>query len=360
MQTTDVTLYSPRVLVVGCGGLGGIVTASLLESPASANGGAITALTTNEGIAAAVNAQGFRVRGVDGAKTVVGRAVTHVPEGSAPFDWIILATQPTQVEEAARSVLPYLAADGAMVCLQNGLCEDRIAPFVGKERVVGAVVAWGAAMTEPGVYDRTSSGGFTVGRFDGRDDERLTKLATLLEPIGPVTVTKNLAGARWSKLAINSFISTLGTIGGDTLGALMLHRFVRRYGLEIMTEAVKVARKEKINLEKVSGTIDLEWMALTDGERAATGSPGLLAKHSMLLAVGARYRRLRSSMLAAIERGRPPSVDFLNGELVSRGKLHGVPTPFNAAAQETVHAIASGKLKPGLSTLQELSRRMTA
>ncbi|MEO6574905.1 MAG: 2-dehydropantoate 2-reductase, partial [Polyangiaceae bacterium] len=158
MQTTDVTLYSPRVLVVGCGGLGGIVTASLLESPASTNDGAITALTTNEGIAAAVNEQGFRVRGVDGAKTVVGRAITKVPEGSAPFDWIILATQPTQVEDAARGILPFLAADGAVVCLQNGLCEERLAPIVGKDRVVGAVVSWGAAMTEPGLYDRTSSG----------------------------------------------------------------------------------------------------------------------------------------------------------------------------------------------------------
>jgi 2-dehydropantoate 2-reductase len=350
---------SPRVLVVGCGGLGGIVTATLLESQSKGSEGAVTALTTNDAIAAAVNEHGFRVRGVDGVKTVAGRAVTRMPEGSAPFDWIILATQPTQVEEAARSALPFLAADGTMVCLQNGLCEERIAPIVGAERVVGAVVAWGAAMTEPGVYDRTSSGGFTIGRFDGRDDERLTKLATLLEPVGPVTITRNLAGARWSKLAINSFISTLGTIGGDTLGALMLHRFVRRLGLEIMTEAVKVARKEKIQLEKVAGTIDLEWMALTDGERAASGSPGLLAKHSMLLAVGARYRRLRSSMLAAIERGRPPSVDFLNGELVARGKNHGVPTPFNTAAQETVHAIAAGKSKPSLATLQDLSRRLT-
>ena len=39
--------------------------------------------------------------------------------------------------------------------------------------------------------------------------------------------------------------------------------------------------------------IDLEWFALDADERLASGSPGLLAKHTALLAVGARYRRLR-------------------------------------------------------------------
>ena len=36
-------------------------------------------------------------------------------------------------------------------------------------------------------------------------------------------------------------------------------------------------------------------------------------------AVGLRYRRMRSSMLAAIERKRTPAIDFLNGEVVIRG-----------------------------------------
>ena len=31
-----------------------------------------------------------------------------------------------------------------MVCLQNGLCELRVAEVVGRERTLGAVVSWGA------------------------------------------------------------------------------------------------------------------------------------------------------------------------------------------------------------------------
>ncbi|WP_394826177.1 ketopantoate reductase family protein [Pendulispora albinea] len=348
-----------RVLVVGCGGLGGIVTASLLEHGRASQEGHVdvVAFSRNRAVARAVAERGFVLRGVEGARAVEGRVVDALGPDTAPFDWIILAVQPTQVEEAARSVVSHLAEGGAMVCLQNGLCEERVAQIAGPERVLGAVVAWGGSMVEPGVYDRTAAGGFTVGRIDGKDDERLAKLALLLEPIGPVTVTSNLAGARWSKLAINCAISTLGTLGGKALGPLMLHRFVRRLALEVVTEAVEVARAEKIRLEKVSGTLDIDWIALTDAERHMSGSPGLVAKHGMLLAVGARYRRMRSSMLAAIERGQEPPVDFLNGEITRRGRKHGISTPFNHEACNMVHAIAAGTMKSGLSTLEELARR---
>src|SRR4051794_23139557 len=48
----------PRLLVVGCGGIGGIIAAHLFEQ-----GHDVTALTTNALIADSVNSHGFRVRG---------------------------------------------------------------------------------------------------------------------------------------------------------------------------------------------------------------------------------------------------------------------------------------------------------
>ncbi len=352
----------PRILVVGCGGIGGVISATLHEHIASGDAGfELVSLTTNVGIAETVQKNGFRMRDADGERTTRGSIVTAVGENER-FDWIFLATQPPQVEEAARSVMHTLAPNGAMVCFQNGVCEPRIerlfaakADASARDRVVGAVVAWGASMPEPGLYERTSEGGFTVGRMDGADDERLAGLATILEPVGAVNVTKNLAGARWSKLAINCAISTLGTLGGARLGALMTHRMVRRLALEIMTEVVAVARAERVRLEKVSGTIDLDWIALTPAERRSRGSASLVAKHSMLLAVGARYRRMRSSMLAAIERGRTPAVDFLNGEVVDRGVVHGIPTPVNAEAQRLVHALAKREVTAGIDLVRRLA-----
>jgi 2-dehydropantoate 2-reductase len=176
----------------------------------------------------------------------------------------------------------------------------------------------------------------------------------LLEVIGPVELTENLLGARWSKLALNCAISSLGTIGGDRLGALIGVRRYRRLALDVFTEVVAVARAEGVRLEKVAGTLDLDWIALTEAERRASGSAGLTAKHALLLAVGLRYRRLRSSMLAAIERGRAPAIDFLNGEITTRATRHGLAAPVNARVVALVHDLASGRAGPSRELLDRL------
>ncbi len=336
-----------RFLVMGCGGIGGITTGSLLAA-----GHEVRAYSTNGAIADAVAQRGFQLRDDGLTRAIPGTVDREVPAG--PFDVVLLATQPPQVEEAARAAVGALADDGMMICLQNGLCEERVAKIAGPSRTVGAVVAWGAAMLEPGVYDRTANGGFTLGRLDGAHDDRLLTLAAALEAIGPVDLTDNLRGKRWSKLALNCAISSLGTLGGDRLGALTPQRFVRRLALEIMTEVTAIARLEGVRLEKVSGTLDLDWIALTDEERRASAAPGLVAKHALLLAVGFRYRRMRSSMLAAIERGRPPAVDFLNGEIVERARHHRIAVPVNAAVRDAVWAMSRGELRPGMDTLRAI------
>ncbi|MCG8420555.1 MAG: 2-dehydropantoate 2-reductase [Proteobacteria bacterium] len=337
-----------RILVVGCGGIGGIVTSYLAEVGAD-----VTAVTTNEQIAEAVREHGFRLRGDGEVRAVRGRIAVGVPDGD-PYDFVLLATQPPSVEEAARTALPHLAKDGNMVVLQNGLCEERVARIAGDDRVIGAIVAWGASMTSPGVYDRTSAGGFTIGRLRGASDRAVRTLAGLFEAIGPVSVTENLIGARWSKLALNCGISSLGTIAGKRLGALIRSRRARRLGLEIVSEAVAVARREGVTLEKVAGTIDLDWITLSGADRRRRGSAGLTAKHALLLAVGMRYRRLRSSMLSAIERGRTPAINFLNGEVVERAGRHDVAVPVNQLVVDTVHAIARGERASSMKLIYEL------
>jgi 2-dehydropantoate 2-reductase len=333
----------PRIVVMGAGGLGGIVAATLTEV-----GAAVTAVSTNPAIREAVDGAGFRVLD-DGDERAVRGAIAAAPEGR--YDLCILATQPPSVEAAARTVLPHLADDAQVVVLQNGLCEDRVAAIVGAHRVIGAIVTWGASMPEPGRYERTAHGGFALGRLSGELDDDLRRVGELLEAVGPVALTPNLRGARWSKLALNCAVSALGTIAGERLGPLVRVRRYRRLALEIMTEAVAVARAEGVALEKVAGTLDLAWIALSEADRAASASVSLTAKHMLLLAVGLRYRKLRSSMLAAIERQRAPAIDFLNGEVVARGARLGIATPVNARIVDTVWAIARGTLRSSRATL---------
>jgi 2-dehydropantoate 2-reductase len=352
---------SPRFLVMGCGGIGGVLAGCLAHA-----GHHVTVVTTNEGLYESITQRGLRVVGEgvvpalrEGLKPNANFAVSHgVPTSPNGFDYIVLATQPPQVEEAARTAQAALAGNGTMICLQNGLCEERIAAIVGQERVVGAVVAWGASMVEPGMYERTAPGGFTLGRITTDPNAVLGSehdaLVHAFSAVGPVETTLNLRGKRWSKLALNCAISSLGTLGGDRLGVLLQHRFVRRLALEIMTEVVEVSRRERVRLEKVAGTIDLDWIALDAVERVRAASPGLVAKHALLLAVGFRYRRMRSSMLSAIERGKPPAVDFLNGEVVKRARHWGMRVPVNENVHRAVWSLAEGKTKPGLDVLHAL------
>jgi len=336
----------PRILVMGAGGIGGIVAATLTEV-----GAAVTAVSTNPAIRAAVDTAGYRLTD-DGEERVIRGVIAPAPKAS--YDLCILATQPPNVEEAARTALPHLAGDARVVVLPNGLCEERVASIVGAERVIGGIVAWGASMPSPGRYERTAHGGFSLGRLAGELDDDIRRVAELLEAIGPVTLTRNLRGARWSKLALNCAVSALGTIAGDRLGPLVRVRRYRRLALEIMTEAVAVARAEGVVLEKVAGTLDLAWVALSEADKAASASVSLTAKHALLLAVGLRYRRMRSSMLAAIERQRTPAIDFLNGEIVARGPRHGIATPINARIVETVWEIAKGQLTSSRETLDHV------
>jgi 2-dehydropantoate 2-reductase len=336
----------PKILVMGAGGIGGIVAATLTEI-----GAAVTAVTTNPAIQTAVDTAGYRVTD-DGEERAVRGWISPRPEGS--YDLCILATQPPNVEDAALTALPHLAEDARVVVLQNGLCEERVASIVGAERVIGAIVAWGAAMPAPGRYERTAHGGFALGQLSGEIDDDVRRVAELFEAIGPVTLTRNLRGARWSKLALNCAVSALGTIAGERLGPLVRVRRYRRLALEIMTEAVAVAKAEGVQLEKVAGTLDLAWVALTSADKARAASVSLTAKHALLLAVGLRYRRMRSSMLAAIERKRTPAIDFLNGEVVSRGETHGTATPINARIVDTVWSIAEGRLASSRQTLDSV------
>ncbi len=340
------------MLLLGCGGIGGTLAAHL-----TASGADVCVVTRSTAVAEAVSRHGFRVTGVgaEGAgRAIPGRVEVGIPAGAGPFDFAFLATQPPDLDVAARQALAHLAPDGRLVTFPNGLPEERVARVVGDPtRVLGAIVGFGASHPEPGVFERTSRGGFAIGRLDGQPDPALPVLAALLAPIAPVQVTENLRGARWSKLAINAAVSSLGTLGGDRLGVLLRQRLVRRLALEVITEVVEVARREGVRLQPISGTIDLDWLALTAKERSGP-SVSLFAKHAILVMVGFHYRRLRSSMLAALERGQVPPVAFLNGEVTTRADTHGIDARINRVVAERILALPPGAQRPGHERLVSL------
>jgi 2-dehydropantoate 2-reductase len=323
-------------------------------------GADVTPIVGNPKIAQALATHGYRVRELDGTEWAVPctRApLLHASEADAPFDLVFVATQSTTMEAALTDARDKIGAGAAVVTCQNGLPEERAAAIVG-ERVIGCVVGWGASMVEPGLYKRTSKGVLTFGKpTPGAPDPQ--PIAELCEAASPTVVVDDLAGVRWSKLAINCVTTTLGAIGGVPLGKLLSHRPIRRIALEVFAEVAAVAQAAGVKVQPVGGTLEIDKIAISDAERALHfGSPSLAYKHSVLLAVGFKYRRLRSSMLYALERGRPPEIDFLNGEIVRRGAALGVPTPVNAALVEAVRAIEARRQRSAIATLRAIHERV--
>jgi 2-dehydropantoate 2-reductase len=348
----------PRIAVVGTGGIGGVVAEGLTRA-----GHAVTAVTGNAAIAEALNRDGYRVTDVDDrVHTTPVSAPARVEAGAqdGPFELCVVTTKATTLREALQKISPRLAPGAPVVVCQNGLPEGIAAEVMGPGRVVGAVVIFGASMLAPGVYERTSKGGFKLGH-DGVPGPALQPVAQVLSAVSPAVVETNFAGARWSKLAINCATSTLGAIGGDRLGALLRRRFVRRLVLELWTEVVAVGHAQGVHFLPVAGA-HFDKLTLSPAERRHTfGSPALAAKHAVIMAVGMKYRRQRSSMLIALERGRTPEIDYLNGEVVRRGRALGVPTPVNARLVAAVMDIVDGRETSSLLHLRrvhdELMRR---
>ncbi len=326
-----------RLLLMGCGSVGGVIAGGLLRA-----GHDLTIVTHNDEITQAINTEGLRLTTPEGQWTVPASAHTQLDEDSmGPFDAICLAMKATKVEQAAHDVCDSLSPGGYVVTLQNGVVEDRVSKILGREKVVGALVGWGATMHVPGVYEMTSRGELIVGELDGELSPRVQQLKATLDAAAPTTISTNIYGALWSKLAINCFVTALGAVTGQLLGEMLRERAIRRLALSITSEVIDVAQAQGVSLEPVGGTLDLQRLYLSPERRA--GGFGLdLIKHAIMLIVGLKFRHVKSSMLQSLERGRRPEIDFMNGYVVERGQAEGVPTPVNAALTALVREIGAG------------------
>jgi len=344
---------------MGSGGIGGTIAAKLC-----AKGVDVTVITRNPDIADKINAEGLRATYDQERHTVhptASAATDGIADAPTPtFTLCIIAVPPSSAEKALEDALPWLTEDAPVLCCPNGLIEERLAEKISSDRIVGGIVSFAASMHGPGEVEQTSTGGITLGRLPEAKratDPTLDHIEALFQDCFPIHRTANLRGSRWSKLALNCGVSSLGTVGGDTLGVLMRHRMVRRMMLETITEAVEVAHAEDVELVKVAGTLNLNWLALGRWERRRRGSAKLVAKHTLLLLAGAPYRNMRSSMLRGLERGRKPPADYLNGEITSRASKHNLDAPVNSALQNALVALGEGQEKPSLELLREVYKQ---
>jgi 2-dehydropantoate 2-reductase len=317
-----------KFLVVGAGAIGGI-TAALLKK----NGIDVEIVCKYEEYAKLISGKGLDVSGVLGEFSVVIPAYASVSRISEQKDIILLATKANDMLEVSESIGKILKPDGYLIPMQNGICDDDLAPVVGRKRLIGCVTGWGATMESMGKLTMTSKGDFIIGYPERRCDDLLSEIAEILSLVVPARTTDNITGHKYSKLIINSCITSLGVICGLYLGNMLLKRKARNIFIEIIREAVEVAEKMNVKLEVFGGRLD--FIKFSDGKNLFSD----LHRHLFLLIIGYKYRKLKSSSLQSIERGKQSEIDFLNGYIVKNAGMYGVKVPVNIAIVNMIHQI---------------------
>lgn len=317
-----------KFLVIGAGAVGGI-TAALLRK----NGINVEIVCKHADYASLISETGISVTGACGDFTVKIPAVASVSQVKEEKDIVLLAIKATDIMEVARSIDVILKKDGFLISLQNGICEDDLASILGKQRVIGCVTGWGATMKSMGKLDMTSKGDFILGYPDRDPDDFLLSIAEILSFVVPVKTTGNIMGHKYSKLIVNSCITSLGAICGLYLGKMLLIRKVRRIFIEIIREAVEVARNMNIKIEVFGGKLD--FIKFIKGKGVISD----FRRHLLIMIIGYKYQKLKSSSLQSLERGKPTEIDYLNGYIIMIGDKFGVPVPVNTIIVNMIHQI---------------------
>lgn len=316
-----------RSIVLGAGAIGGVVGGLL------ARAGREVVLVARGPHLAALRDRGLRVDTPDGSFVVNPPTLaTGEPFAWRPDDAVLLATKTQDADAALRA----LAAppDVPVLCLTNGVEAERIALRHARDVYGGCVFLPGTHL-EPGVVQVWAApvpGTLDIGRYPdgtGEHGDALVGelLAAGLDSVLRPTIMKwkrgkllanlaNGAEALCGPTARTSSLATLAKTEGRACFAAA--------GLSCITETEAVSRQ-------VPG-------------RPIAGATRTGGSTWQSLARGA----------SALE------TDYLNGEIVLLGRLHGVPTPINLALQRLAAQAARDRLLPGSLSLADLEARVAA
>jgi len=321
-----------RICVIGPGAIGGVVAAVLTRE-----GYPCHLVAKYPELAQKISSKGIEVEGACGNFTIKLPSVARPKELSGTFDYVLIATKAYALVDVATEMLPFLHDNSRVVSMQNGICGEMLAAVVGIHRTVGCVVGFGGTMHEPGKLEMTSGGELIIGNWMREPDKELEQLAPILNHVVETRITGEIFQELYSKLIINSCITTLGVICGQTLGEMLVKRKARNLFIEVIREAVAVADAMDIKVPPgAAGKLDYY-------KFLAPGPLSGLKQHLTIRVIGMKYRKLKSSSLQSLKRGRKTEVYNYNGYIAAKGKELGVNTPVNEQLTLMVGEIEQGK-----------------
>ena len=342
-----------KIAIMGAGALGSYVGAFLAKE-----GEDVTLIDMWPDHVDAIQRKGLRASGSQGDFTVPVKAI-HLTDAQGireRFDYAFIAVKSYDTEWATHFIKPYVTPEGFFISLQNCWNDPVIGAIVGNHREVGCVASRiEVALWEPGHVTRGGSVGrdsghdvFRVGEPGGNTTPRVENIAGLLNCIDGAYVTDNLWGERWSKLTQNSMgnaISAMSGLGSQDLAQDSRCRLIR---IHLAKESTQVGLAMGLKVVNIAGKPASLWADADQGD-VFEDLDGHLASR------GGRVNWL-ASMAQDVEKGRHSEIDYMNGLVCQKGREVGVPTPFNDAVVEAMHAIDDRSLTRGPSNVDRVLR----
>lgn len=340
-----------RTAIWGIGSLGTIIGALLTQS-----GQQVDLIDSWKDNVDALNKNGATITG--GLEMNVPVKALLPADVQGVYDLIILLTKQTNTAEAMPFILPHLGKESIVCTLQNGIPEELVASFVGKERTMGAAVGFGATWLKPGVSSLTSAESamrkyaFELGEMSGEITPRVQKVKDILSAVGTTTILTNLMGIRWTKLLANATFSGMSAALGCTFGDVLDHPKAMIALAHIANEAIEVCHSRGYKMITMYG-LDMERLAISS-------KADVPARLPLYHQVWDNHRALKASMLQDLEKGRPCEIGFINGVVVDYGKEAGIKTPFNSKVVELVRESEASKRVGSMSDLSRFDEIIAA
>lgn len=330
-----------RYVVYGAGAVGGAIGGRLFES------GADVTLVARGAHHDALRDRGLTLVSGEGSVTLPVPVVAHPAEAAlAPGDVVVLAMKSQGTAEAVHTLADCAPHDIRIACAQNGVENERVA-LRSFAAVHGIYVLLPAVHLQPGevvAHASPVTGVLDVGRYPGGVDEAATDMAEAFSAATFASLPRpDIMRWKYAKLIDNLFnaieavcgavpprptdpAGEAGAAGGpeaaERAELAELGRRVRAEGVAVLAAAgVDVASRDEVRARRA------DRMA----SRPVQGSAPHRCSTWQSLAAGS----------GSVE------TDYLTGEVVMLGRLHGVPTPANALLQALANRAAAGNRPPG-------------
>jgi len=327
--------------VVGAGAIGGTLAYHLLRA-----GKNVTLVDADRDHVDSINKHGLRIESTIADLPALPVQASTPEDHAGRLGPVILAVKAQHTDTAARWIAPRLEPDGWVVSMQNGLNEDTIATHVGRNRTVGAFVNLNADVISPGVIRDGGLGALVIGELDRTDSSRVHVLAADLSSWGPVTVSGNVQGYLWAKLAYGAMLTATALSNTPMADSMATHDGLMT---SVAREVCAVARAQGITLESFD--------AFNAGAYSSNASPaeGRAATRE-LAAWLATLTKTHSGIWRDIAvRKRKTEVPSQYGQVISSARATGIATPFLDAVLAALDGIERGSRGLAETNLVELS-----